>query len=109
MDDLISRQAAIDAIDNHCRNVCDSRDYPWCLDCQILEFKEAINSIPSAQPEQSRIEKELHGKTPEEQFRFLDWLMHTYGKCFASTSAGVIDWLRGEDDIPMEYFENGGK
>ena len=43
----------------------------------------------------SRIEKALHGKTPEEQYLFINWLLHDYGNQFNSTELAVIDWLRG--------------
>lgn len=68
-------------------------------------FASALNTIcgnvrnfPTIEPEQSRIEKELHGKTPEEQYRFLDNLMHKKPVGWNSTALYVIAWLKGEED-----------
>lgn len=51
---------------------------------------------PSAQPEISRIEQELHGKTPEEQYEFLYWLLLKFGLAYTDSRLAVIEWLRGE-------------
>lgn len=53
---------------------------------------------PSAQPEITRIEQELHGKTPEEQYEFLYWLLLKYGLTYTDSRLAVIEWLRGEQD-----------
>lgn len=46
----------------------------------------------------SRIEKALHGKTPEEQFVFLHWLMFDYGTDTSNSDIARINWLKGEKD-----------
>ena len=48
------------------------------------------------QPDTSRIENILHGKSAEEQYDFLWWLMQDYGIRFTDTRSAVIEWLRGE-------------
>ncbi len=57
-----------------------------------------IENIPSAQPEISRIEQELHGKTPEEQYEFLYWLLLKFGLAYTDSRLAVIEWLRGEKE-----------
>lgn len=42
----------------------------------------------------SRIEKALSGKTPEEQFAFLHWLMFDYGTDTSNSDIARIEWLR---------------
>lgn len=54
------------------------------------------NGVPSAQPEISRIEQELHGKTPEEQYKFLYWLMLKFALTYTDSRLAVIEWLKGE-------------
>lgn len=61
-------------------------------------FKFDIADAPSAQPEISRIEQELHGKTPEEQYEFLYWLLLKFGLAYTDSRLAVIEWLRGEKE-----------
>lgn len=49
-----------------------------------------------AQPDVTRIEQELHGKTPEEQYEFLYWLLLKFGLAYTDSRLAVIEWLRGE-------------
>lgn len=44
----------------------------------------------------SRIEKLLSGKTPEEQYDILYWLMMEYGKGHSNSQLARIEWLKGE-------------
>lgn len=98
-DDTVSRAAAIDAL--------------FKVDLQIYEGgcavgrreymtkEEActiIDRLPSAQSEISRIEQELHGKTPEEQYEFLYWLLLKFGLAYTDSRLAVIEWLKGEQD-----------
>ena len=57
-----------------------------------------IDELPSAQPEISRIEQELHGKTPEEQYEFLYWLLLKFGLAYTDSKLAVVEWLRGEKE-----------
>lgn len=86
MSDLIDRQAAIDALNEKCMMPV------WC---KVLVGK-MLKDLPSAQPDTSRIENILHGKSAEEQYDFLWWLMQNYGMQFTDTRIAVIEWLRGE-------------
>ena len=68
-------------------------------------FANALNTIcgnvrnfPTIEPEQSRIEKELHGLTPDEQYAFLDTLMHKKSVGWNSRALYVKAWLAGEED-----------
>lgn len=61
----------------------------------------AVNDIqPSAEPEMSRIERELHGKTPEEQYDFIYWLLFKSfeATAYSNSRLAIIDWLKGEED-----------
>lgn len=62
------------------------------------ELHDMISSLPSAQPKVSRIEQELHGKTPEEQYEFLYWLLLKFGLAYTDSRLAVIEWLRGEKE-----------
>lgn len=85
MSNLIDRQAAIKALNNWFFNSTDDRSP-----------KQVIEALPSAEPEISRIEQELHGKTPEEQYEFLYWLLLKFGLAYTDSRLAVIEWLRGE-------------
>lgn len=61
-------------------------------------FIQEIDNAPTAQPELSRIEQELHGKSPEEQYEFLYWLLLKFGLTYTDSRLAVIEWLRGEQD-----------
>lgn len=97
--DTISRQAAIEAVCNVCSIVgdfhkCDG--YPegstWC------EEITALRTLPSAEPEISRIEQVLHGKTPEEQYEFIYWLLMKSALNYSNSRLAIIEWLRGEKE-----------
>ena len=126
-DDLISRQAAIDALDGTVTvtgrtNAEAVRGYVNLVQDRIKRLPSAgqimtatsntvvsdtvqipvmdgtTERLPSAQPEISRIEQELHGKTPEEQYEFLYWLLLKFGLAYTDSRLAVIEWLRGEKE-----------
>jgi len=45
---------------------------------------------------ETRLEKELRGKTPEEQYRIIYWLMYVFGRGYLSSDQARIDWIKGE-------------
>lgn len=45
---------------------------------------------------ETRLEKELRGKTAEEQYKLLYWIMHDFGRAYASSDQARIDWIKGE-------------
>lgn len=45
---------------------------------------------------ETNLEKHLRGKSPEEQYEFLYWLMHVFGRGYASSEQARIDWIRGD-------------
>ena len=47
--------------------------------------------------DKSRIEKVLFGKTPEEHYDILYWLMMEYGKGYSDSRLVRIEWLRQKD------------
>lgn len=70
--------------------------YPdWCVG-DVRSIVDHVIDLPSAEPEISRIEQELHGKTPEEQYEFLYWLLLKFGLAYTDSRLAVIEWLRGE-------------
>lgn len=108
MNDLISRQAVIDALadmyyaaERWGEEATDGVIKARAESCMasLVEMKLRIEKLPSAQPEQqSRIEKELHGLTPQQQYNFLDSLMHKKSVGWNSTALYVTAWLNGEED-----------
>lgn len=81
MDSLISRQDAIDVI----MGQPPEPHYPsW--------YAGVIEKLPSAQ--QNRIARETAGKSPDEIYDFLYWLMSDYGMQFTDSRAAVIEWLK---------------
>lgn len=108
MDDLISRQSAINVLNDGAELfrraldetyiVGDDRGkYEWGLGL-IESYIYDMDELPSAQPEISRIEQELHGKTPEEQYEFLYWLLLKFGLTYTDSRLAVVEWLRGEKE-----------
>jgi hypothetical protein len=95
MSDTISRQAAISLPvkpreDRYfqTQSLDDAYDYGW------RSLQRCIEKLPSAQPEVSRIEKELRGKSPEEQYEFLYWLLLKFGPTYTDSRLAIIEWLR---------------
>ena len=54
----------------------------------------SVNDINTAQ--QNRIARETAGKSPDEIYDFLYWLMSDYGMQFTDSRAAVIEWLKEE-------------
>ena len=107
-DDLISRRAAVEALydwelsytwDEHCK---EEQDSPY-----IVSPSKIVNELPPAQPKTSRIENALHGKSPEEQYDFLKWLMLDYAMWSTDSRAAVIEWLEGREEPTMEEYMYG--
>lgn len=107
MRDTIYRQAAIDALADMYHAA--ERWGEEATDCVIkaraesclaslVEMKLRIEKLPSAQPEISRIEQELHGKTPEEQYEFIYWLLLKFGLGYTDSRLAILEWLRGEKE-----------
>lgn len=120
MDDTISRQAAIDAPKRFIKdcnpehfvghsNFIEYMDtvgirsfgnwqYANGFNMGLTTAEVAIEKLPSAQSEISRIEQELHGKTPEEQYEFLCWLLLKFGPAYTDSKLAVVEWLRGKKE-----------
>ena len=74
MNDLISRQAAIDALDAVCDRVCQytkKQRSVMCGACPLGSAFDAIEDLPSAQPEQRWIP--VSEKLPEDLQQVLVW------------------------------------
>lgn len=67
--------------------------------CSSVEkLQEKINEIiNSPDLKISRIEQVLHGKTPEEQYEFLYWLLFKFALAYTDSRLAIIDWLKGDD------------
>ena len=89
--DLISRQAAIDVIEPTLKSILQGNSF------KAINVMDKIRGLPSAEPETSRIEQELHGKTPEEQYDFIYWLLLKFGLGYTDSRLAILEWLRGDD------------
>jgi len=70
------------------------RNYPSsCFEdlCKAVDI-----AIKALSVQQNRIARETAGKSPDELYDFLHWLMLDYGMRFTDTRAAVIEWLKGE-------------
>lgn len=47
------------------------------------------------QNNETQLEKKLRGKSPEEQYRIVYWLMHVFGRAYTSSDNARIDWISG--------------
>ena len=114
--DCISRQAAIKAIEDlqDCYNgFSDSYDKACIIGvleevpsaqpdiardiATIIENEQDMRVIAqNAQPE--RLVRAVAGKSPEEIYDFLCWLMFVYAKAFTDSRAAVSAWLEGEQE-----------
>lgn len=77
MDDFISRQQAIYI-------VLQPNKLPW-------QMSEEIRALPPVH--KNNLEKSIEGKTPEEIYDFLCWLMFEYGRQWDNSRLGIIDWI----------------
>ena len=77
---------------------CD--DYIRCgMTGDLFDHESWNERMPNCKLERaSRIEKMLHGQTPEEQYRILDWLMRFYAMSFTDSRQAVIDFLGMEEE-----------
>ena len=51
----------------------------------------------------TRLEMEIRGKSPEEQYKLLRWLFYDYGKEFTDTRGAIMEWLSQEVDDVNEW------
>lgn len=66
-------------------------------DCTKSECKSNHHYKKSlTESETSRIENALHGKSPEEQYDFIWWLLQSYAMNFTDSRQAAIEWLKGE-------------
>lgn len=87
--DLISRQEAIE--------LCDWYEHEFS-ECEyaIRPIADDIKKLPSAEPN-GRLEQAISGKTAEEVYEILHWLMYQYAKQYTDSRDAVIEWLKWED------------
>jgi len=91
MDEYIKKKDALNIVQSLV-------DCDYDIHSAICDACNSIKSLSSAQSEISRIEQELYGKTPEEQYEFLCWLLLKFGLAYTDSRLAVIEWLRGEKE-----------
>jgi len=102
MDDYISRQAAMGAINLLFPNMpkidfMGSRRKWRKKYAQYLNAVQAIEAVPSADIGRlNRLQQAVDGKKPEEIYDFLHWLMFDFARQYTDSKAAVIEWLKGE-------------
>lgn len=64
---------------------------------------EIIDEQPTIDPVKNKLQRALDGKTEEEIYDILDWLMFDYAKQYTDSRSAVIQWLK-EDSV-----ERGGR
>ena len=93
--DTISRQTAIDEMQEYWRALnLRRRRIPLAAEAVYMDLKGVVATLPSAEP--NRIARETAGKSPDEIYDFLYWLMSVYGMQFTDSRAAVIEWLKEE-------------
>ena len=111
MDDLISRQAAIDSLTEIIINL---KNVYGDMGSAVNGARECIKSLSSAEPERKRGEWIYEGKRGRfpackcsicGHYENADWAM-LQGANFCPNCGA--DMREEYEDIPMEYFENGG-
>lgn len=104
MSDTIYRQAAIDALKGleFCHYMeCGEYIGEETIEVRLInaeKARDALQNLPSAQSKTSRIENALHGKSAEEQYDFIWWLLQNYAMNFTDSRQAAIEWLKGEQD-----------
>ena len=76
------------------------KEYLSCVEALGM----AINALEQTAwiPCSERLQHALDGKTEEETYDFLYWLMYKYAKQYTDSRSAVIEWLR-EGGAKMEY------
>ena len=96
MNDLISRQAALDAIDKNRQDLLFLRMY--VAEYILVHYgRRVIEELPTADPVKNKLQCAIDGKTEEEIYDFLSWLMFEYAKQYTDSRNAVIQWLREDD------------
>ena len=108
MSDLIDRQAAIDTLDKHLRTTDVPVSYPGI----ISALTEWLNELPSAQADSKELSfthKALDTISRKAAIEIASGFCHpaNIAKELAKLPSAQPD-LEEDEDIPMEYFENGG-
>lgn len=62
---------------------------------ELWEAEEAdIDSLPAIDSAKNKLQRALDGKTEEEIYDFLSWLMFEYAKQYTDSRSAVIKWLK---------------
>ena len=90
MGDTVYRQDAITSIFQEADRLEDNGAIPMGQGARAMAF--VVQGLPSAGSDNG-LSGILRGKTPEEQYDFMDWLLNDYGRQFTNTRQAVVDWL----------------
>ena len=63
---------------------------------------DKIDNAPTIEPVKNKLQRAVDGKTEEEMYDFLDWLMHKYANQYTDSRSAVIKWLK-EDDAERKH------
>lgn len=72
----------------------------------MVAYKSQIDDLPIVEPEKNRLQHAIDGKTEEETYDFLKWLMLEYAKQYTDSRSAVIKWL-GEGGADMRGEADG--
>lgn len=61
----------------------------WVLD--------RIEKLPTVDLVKNKLQRAVDGKTEEEIYDFLDWLMYKYANQYTDSRGAVIQWLKEDD------------
>ena len=101
MQDLISRQAAIDAIDKNRQDLLFLRMY--VAEHILVHYgRRVIEELPTADPVKNKLQCAIDGKTEEEIYDFLSWLMFEYAK---QAESGFIPQEKSKNE-PVKTTDN---
>lgn len=105
MSDLISRQAALDALDKHCDVVCqysEKQRYVMCGACTLGGAFDVIEQLPSAQPEQEKgMWIAVTERLPEKNG---DYIAFSIGGTWNQLSTIELAFWDGASFIPQSFF-----
>ena len=61
------------------------------------QLKWIVDDMPTVDPVKSKLQQAIEGKTAEEIYDFLSWLMFVYAKQYTDSRSAVIEWLKVYD------------
>lgn len=65
--------------------------------CSLSTALYEIYNAPTIEPVKNKLQRAVDGKTEEETYDFLSWLMFEYAKQYTDSRGAVIKWLKEDD------------